>query len=45
MQRSIATGSGTGLTASNVALLAAWGLVGLVLAARTFRWEPQAATG
>jgi ABC-2 type transport system permease protein len=45
LQRAIAIGPGTGLTATNVAVLAAWGLAGLVLSARTFRWEPQAAAG
>lgn len=34
--------SGVGLDAGNVAVLAAWGLAGLVVAARAFRWEPQA---
>jgi ABC-2 type transport system permease protein len=45
LQRAIAIGPGTGLTGANVAVLAAWGLGGLLLAARTFRWEPQAAAG
>lgn len=35
--------TGTGLTWENVAVLAAWGVVSLVVAARGFRWEPQAA--
>jgi ABC-2 type transport system permease protein len=34
--------SGIGLSAENVAVLGAWGLVALVVAAREFRWEPQA---
>jgi ABC-2 type transport system permease protein len=34
---------GTGLGAGNVAALAAWGFAGLVIAARRFQWEPQAA--
>lgn len=34
--------SGIGLSAENVAVLAAWGLGALVIAAREFRWEPQA---
>ena len=28
--------------AENLLLLAAWGVVGLIVAARGFRWEPQA---
>lgn len=35
--------SGVGLNAENVAVLAAWGIVALAVAAREFRWEPQAA--
>ncbi len=35
--------SGIGLNAENVAVLAAWGIVALLVAAREFRWEPQAA--
>jgi ABC-2 type transport system permease protein len=38
------TPRGTGLT-ENVAVLAAWGIAGLVVAARGFRWEPQAHRG
>jgi hypothetical protein len=34
---------GTGLDAGNVAALAVWGLAGLSVAVRRFRWEPQAA--
>lgn len=34
--------SGIGLNAENVAVLAAWGIVALAIAAREFRWEPQA---
>lgn len=34
---------GTGLVAGNVASLALWGLAGLAIAARHFRWEPHAA--
>lgn len=45
LQRSLVPGGGTGLTTANVAVLAAWGLGGLVFAARRFRWEPQAAGG
>ena len=42
MQRAI-TGSsgGTGLTAHDLGLLLVWGAVGLVAAARRFRWVPQ----
>jgi ABC-2 type transport system permease protein len=36
--------TGTGLRLGDVAILAAWALGGLVLAATAFRWEPQAAT-
>ncbi len=32
---------GTGIIASHVAVLAAWGVGGLVIAARRFRWEPR----
>ena len=34
----------TGLTAANLGILAAWGAAGLAVAARTFRWEPLAAS-
>lgn len=34
-------GGGTGLEAGNVAVLALWGLAGIAIAARRFRWEPQ----
>jgi ABC-2 type transport system permease protein len=37
------TGGGIGLTGSNVASLAVWGLAGLVVAVRRFKWEPQGA--
>lgn len=40
-----ADASGIGLRAENVVILAAWGLVALLVAARFFRWEPQAARG
>lgn len=44
LQTSLAPGaSGSGLDAGNVAALAAWALAGTVIAARRFRWEPQAA--
>jgi ABC-2 type transport system permease protein len=42
LQATVATGSGTGLSEDNVAVLAIWALVGVVVAARNFRWEPQA---
>lgn len=46
LQRTVAEPSvGTGLTGENVAVLAAWGIAGLVVAARGFRWEPQARRG
>lgn len=35
--------TGIGLSAGNVAVLAAWGIGGLVVAARAFRWEPRGA--
>lgn len=34
---------GGGLDGTNVAVLAAWGTLGLAVAVRSFRWEPQAA--
>ncbi len=37
--------SGTGLNGTNVAILAGWGIAGLVVAARQFRWEPRLARG
>jgi ABC-2 type transport system permease protein len=45
LQRALAGTAGTGLEASNIAVLAAWGIAGLILAARGFRWEPQLARG
>ena len=33
--------TGTGVVASHVAVLAAWGVGALVVAARRFRWEPR----
>jgi len=32
---------GSGFEWGNLAVVAAWGLVGLVLAARFFRWTPR----
>jgi ABC-2 type transport system permease protein len=34
-------GSGLGLHASDVASLAIWGVAGVVIASRRFKWEPQ----
>ncbi len=34
---------GATLNGGDVVSLAIWGLVGLVVSVRTFRWEPQAA--
>lgn len=45
MQRSVVSGGGTGLNGSDIASLLIWAAVGLVFAARRFRWEPQAARG
>jgi ABC-2 type transport system permease protein len=42
LQRTLAATGGTGLDGGNVAVLAVWGLAGIMLAARNFRWEPQA---
>jgi ABC-2 type transport system permease protein len=42
LQRALG-GAGTGLEATNIAVLAAWCLAAVVLAARGFRWEPQQA--
>jgi ABC-2 type transport system permease protein len=35
----------TGITLANLGLIAAWGVVSLLVAVRTFRWEPLAAGG
>lgn len=46
LQRGLVIGAtGTGLTVANVGILAAWGAFGLVVAATTFRWEPQVRGG
>lgn len=45
LQQSFAANGGTGLDAGNVAALAGWMLAAVVVAARRFRWEPQAARG
>jgi ABC-2 type transport system permease protein len=43
LQTCLVSGAGgTGLAARNVAGLALWGLAGLAIAARRFRWEPYA---
>ena len=43
LQTAFVTGaSGTGLAAANVAVIAIWGAAGLLIAARAFKWEPQA---
>jgi ABC-2 type transport system permease protein len=40
LQTTLVSGTdGAGLDGANVAVLAAWGLAGLVVAARRFRWE------
>jgi ABC-2 type transport system permease protein len=38
-------GTGSGLSPDHLAVMAIWGLVGLVVAARFFRWEPPVAAG
>ncbi len=45
LQLSFAATGGTGLDAGNVAALAGWAAIGVVVATRRFRWEPQAARG
>ena len=45
LQQSFAASGSTGLDAGNVAALAGWMLAAVVVAARRFRWEPQAARG
>ena len=45
LQLSFAATSGTGLDVGNVAALAGWALAAVIVAARRFRWEPQAARG
>jgi ABC-2 type transport system permease protein len=43
LQTSLVSGAGgTGLAAGNVASLVFWGLAGVAIATRRFRWEPQA---
>ena len=44
LQSCFVTGvGGTGLSGSNVFSLAVWGIAGLWIAVRRFRWEPQTA--
>jgi ABC-2 type transport system permease protein len=45
LQLAVQSGSATGITSSNVLVLLAWTLGGLILAVRRFRWEPQSARG
>ena len=42
LQTAFLTPGSTGITAANLAVIAAWGLGGLLVAVRTFRWEPLA---
>lgn len=44
LQRCLIEEGGTGLTASNVALLGFWLAGSAVIASRTFKWEPQGRT-
>lgn len=39
------TTTGWGLSAENVAIIAGWGVVGLIVALRWFTWEPKTASG
>jgi ABC-2 type transport system permease protein len=43
LQRATVGNGSTGLVAENVAVLAAWAVAGLLVAANRFRWEPQGA--
>jgi ABC-2 type transport system permease protein len=44
LQTALVSGAGgTGIEAGNVAALVLWGLAGVSIATRRFRWEPQAA--
>lgn len=42
LQRTVVSGSGSGLVGDDLLVLALWGAGGLLFAARRFRWEPQA---
>jgi ABC-2 type transport system permease protein len=37
--------AGSGISGANVAILAAWGVAGLVVGSRGYRWEPREARG
>ena len=44
LQRALAPSiSGSGIDGTNLAVLALWGLAGIAVAVRTFRWEPMGA--
>ena len=44
LQTTLAPGAtGSGLSGENLGVLGLWAVVGLVVAVRRFRWEPQAA--
>ena len=45
LQTSLGVTSGTGLSANNVAVLAVWAVGSAIVAARSFKWEPQTARG
>jgi ABC-2 type transport system permease protein len=45
LQTALGVSGNTSLDAGNVAVLAAWGLAGVVISARRFRWEPQVTKG
>jgi ABC-2 type transport system permease protein len=45
LQVSFGVSSGTGLTANNVAVLGVWAIGSAIVAARSFKWEPQTARG
>jgi ABC-2 type transport system permease protein len=45
MQTALGTSSGTGLVGGDVLSLAIWAAIGMVVAVRRFKWEPQAARG
>jgi hypothetical protein len=45
MQTALGTSSGTGLVGNDVLSLVIWAAVGMVIAVRRFKWEPQAARG
>ncbi len=40
---SLGATNGTGLSANNVAVLAAWAIGSAIVATRAFKWEPQTA--